>query len=498
MAVNTNEKVRRKILTGNLWSVVLSVTLPLFLYQLINSVYSVVDALMLVKIDTAASSAGAILAQVKTLLSSFGSGISAGGAILIAKYYGAGDIKKAKKYANVTFAWELIIIVLSLLIFLPLAEPIMRLTGCNDELVKIAHNYFRLQIVELCIININSVFIAIQKSKGKTRIILISNIIMMAIKLGLNALLIYGFKVDDMTWIEVASVLSQLFMLVLGSFYLFNKNAIFRIELKELTLDWKYSKKLLIISLPMFAGKFVISLGKVAVNSICSTFIEGDSLLVGALGISNNLSGLVTNPTVALEDSESGIVSQNLGNKNMKRTFKVMLISLCYVTIWSTIGFLLVRVFYLDEFAALFISTKQGSEASSIIFAELIKKIFYYDCLSIPALTINAVVLGVLYGYGQTFLATLNNVIRIVTRISVLLICKSVMDTSNLDNAATAAGLSMGISNIVIAIFAIVMFIIFFFKVKAKGFKGMKLTDSEPEMIEVDGILVRKDSIKEA
>jgi Na+-driven multidrug efflux pump len=344
MAVNTNEKVRRKILTGNLWSVVLSVTLPLFLYQLINSVYSVVDALMLVKIDTAASSAGAILAQVKTLLSSFGSGISAGGAILIAKYYGAGDIKKAKKYANVTFAWELIIIVLSLIIFLPLAEPIMRLTGCNDELVKIAHNYFRLQIVELCIININSVFIAIQKSKGKTRIILISNIIMMAIKLGLNALLIYVFKVDDMTWIEGASVLSQLFMLILGSFYLFNKNAIFRIELKELTLDWKYSKKLLIISLPMFAGKFVISLGKVAVNSICSTFIEGDSLLVGALGISNNLSGLVTNPTVALEDSESGIVSQNLGNKNMKRTFKVMLISLCYVTIWSTIGFLLVRV----------------------------------------------------------------------------------------------------------------------------------------------------------
>jgi hypothetical protein len=42
------------------------------------------------------------------------------------------------------------------------------------------------------------------------------------------------------------------------------------------------------------------------------------------------------------------------------------------------------------------------------------------------------------------------------------------------------------------------MFIIFFFKVKAKGFKGMKLTDPEPQMVEVDGILVRKDSIKEA
>ena len=94
---------------------------------------------------------------------------------------------------------------------------------------------------------------------------------------------------------------------------------------------------------------------------------------------------------------------------------------------------------------------------------------FYFDCLSIPALTINALVLGVLYGYGQTFLATLNNVIRIVTRISVLLICKAVMDTSNVDNAATAAGLSMGISNIVIAVFAVIMFIIFFIRVNRHG-----------------------------
>jgi len=168
----------------------------------------------------------------------------------------------------------------------------------------------------------------------------------------------------------------------------------------------------------MFAGKFVISLGKVAVNGICATFIEGDSMLVGALGISNNISGLVTNPSNAIEDSESGIVSQNLGNKNMRRTFKVMLISLSYVSVWAILGFLCVRVFFLDEIANLFMSTKNIE--TSAAFADLIKKVFYYDCLSIPALTINAIVLGVLYGYGQTFLATLRTGICYIPLIIVL------------------------------------------------------------------------------
>ena len=102
----------------------------------------------------------------------------------------------------------------------------------------------------------------------------------------------------------------------------------------------------------------------------------------------------------------------------------------------------------------------------------MIKNIFYYDCLTIPALAINCAVLGILYGYGQTFLATINNVIRIVTRISVLWYLQSFHP----EIGAEAAGISMGISNILIACSALIFLTIFFIKVKVKGYKGMRFS----------------------
>ena len=105
------------------------------------------------------------------------------------------------------------------------------------------------------------------------------------------------------------------------------------------------------------------------------------------------------------------------------------------------VGFLVVRVFFMDEIIGLF-----NLKNDSLEFVNMIKNIFYYDCLTIPALAINCAVLGILYGYGQTFLATINNVIRIVTRISVLWYLQSFHP----EIGAEAAVISMGISNVLI------------------------------------------------
>ena len=117
---------------------------------------------------------------------------------------------------------------------------------------------------------------------------------------------------------------------------------------------------------------------------------------MGALGLYNNICGVVTSPFLTFEDTTSAIVSQNLGNKNMKRCLKTFFISSLYISIWAVIGFLCVRVFFQDEIIGLFNLKNDSAE-----FALMIKEIFYYDCLTIPALAINCAVLGVLYGYGS-------------------------------------------------------------------------------------------------
>jgi Na+-driven multidrug efflux pump len=238
---------------------------------------------------------------------------------------------------------------------------------------------------------------------------------------------------------------------------------------------------MIVISFPLFLGKFIMSLGKVTVNAMCGVY---GALTVGALGISNNLCGVVTTPCLTFEESTSAMVSQNLGSKNMKRCLKIFLVSSTYVMIWSVIGFVCVRVLFLDEIIGLF-----NLKNDSIQFVTMIKEIFYYDCLTIPALAINTAILGILYGYGQTFLATINNLLRIVTRIFVLWF----LQTYHPEIGWEAAGISMGISNIAIAIFAIIFLIIFLVKIKVKGYKGMKFSDPEPKFCELNGVLVAQE-----
>lgn len=478
--ISKEEKIRRSILTGNIWKSILYVTLPLFLYQFLNSFFNLVDQIMVAEIGDSSVSAVATISQIKALISSLGLGIAGGGAIIVSRRYGAGNIKEAKKYSNVIFSLQLIVIAITILL-IPFSVFILKLCRVPNDLISISDNYFKLQLIEQIFIAFNNVAIALEKSKGNSKNILKMNILCMIVKLLFNTLFIYVIKVDSISYVEISSIIAQLSMSIVASYLLFNKKNIFLIRPKEFSLKKEYVFKIIKLSFPLFLGKCIISLGKVGVNALC---LEYGSLTVGALGISNNICGIITNPATTLEDSESSIVAQNIGNKNLKRTLKVFVRCLVLVSIWSLIGFLVTRVFFEDQIISLF-STKNTSKE----FLVLIKDIYQYDCLSIPALALTGVVLGILYGYGQTFLATIINLLRIATRIGVLLILQNKSWFPNI--GSEAAGVSMGISNCAIGAFSIIFFIIFFIKIKRKGYKGLKFKDEDPIMIEKDGILVR-------
>ena len=479
--INKNERIRRSILTGNLWKTVIYITLPLFFYQFINSFYTLVDQIMVAEIGDSSVSAVATIAQIKMLLTSLGLGLAGGGAIVVAKLYGAGHIEEAKKNANTVFILGLFIIGLDIFVFLPFSDVILKICQVPEDLISLSSGYFRLQLVEQAIIVLNNIAISVEKSKGNTKVIFVMNILNMIVKISLSALFVYGFRATDLIYIELSSIIAQSSMLVISLYLLLNKKNIFQISYKYFSLKWENVKTILLMSLPLFLGKFVISLGKVSVNAMCKVY---GSLTVGALGVSNNICGLITNCGASFEDSESSIVSQNLGNKNMKRTMKVFIVSMVLMSIWTVFGYLCVRVFFQDQIINLF-STKNTSPD----FIKSIKDIFFYDSFSIPALAINSVILGLLYGYGQTFLATIVNILRIVTRISTLFILQTYFPQIG----SEAAGISMGISNGIIAIFSICFFIYFILKIRRKGYKGMSFKDKEPVMVEVDGVLVNEE-----
>ena len=157
---------RKLILSGNIWKTILIICFPIMLYQFINSLSTIIDQMITAGISAEASNAVGSTAQIKNMFSAFGGGLASGGAVLVARYYGAGSVHDARNASGNLLCLGIILNVIILLIFLPLAEPVMRICQVSDNAIEIGLNYFRLQLVELIFVTTNSIFIGLEKAKG--------------------------------------------------------------------------------------------------------------------------------------------------------------------------------------------------------------------------------------------------------------------------------------------------------------------------------------------
>lgn len=451
---------RERVLNGNLVQAIISICAPIFLYNLFNSFYSVIDAVVVARIDPTSVSAVAMLSQIQHLLSSLGSGVAAGGGIIVARIFGAGDMEKARFNSNQVISLSTVIVILLLAICLPLALPIMRLSGVPDELIAIGTGYFIVQILSLAFMFYNSVFMAMQKAKGNTKIMFWLNILAMVIKLGLSLLFIWVLDKKDIMWVAIATMVGQATMFVILLFMMLERDNLLALKFSEFKLDFSVCKKIAAISFPIFLGKFIFSFGKVSINSMCKAY---GPLVVGALGVSNNVNGLATTPINSFEEGTSTIISQNLGAGNEKRALKTFRYSFFMATGLGIIGYILIRFILQDEIIGLYNQNELAEGAAE--FLQLIKSIHKYDSLSILALAVNSAVLGVLYGYGKTKMTMILNISRVfVFRIPILWY----LQTFHKEIGAEAAGLSMGISNICIAIASLACLGIFLWRIRSK------------------------------
>ncbi len=453
---------RDEMLHGNLLSTIIAICLPIALYVFFNSFYSLIDSVMCANISAASVSDVAILAQIKNMVNAFGAGIAGGGAVLVSRYYGAGKMKEAKEASGNCLTVSLITSAFICIILIPLASVICKAVGCTGDDTGL---YFSLQMLELAIVAINTIFIGLEKVKGNSKRILGLNLLLLAIKLTLNAVFIYVIRVDSIVWLEISSILAQGVLLAYAMATVFSEKNALQVTKAEMKPKKIYISPILKLSIPIFFGKFVMNFGKFVVNLLSNVFYGAatNGLIVGALAVSNNLSGLITSPAQAFEEGESTIVSQNIGAGNYRRTVDTFIRTSAVVMTFSMIGFVLVRFVFLDDLANLFASARLDDPAEvekAALLVRYIKEVYVYDCLSIPTLGVTSSVLGILYGYGKTHLSTILNFSRILTRIITLV----TLYYAGMNY--TAVGVAMGISNIIIMALSVMFFIIFMIKEK--------------------------------
>jgi Na+-driven multidrug efflux pump len=270
------------------------------------------------------------------------------------------------------------------------------------------------------------------------------NVIVILVKLALTAFFVYGLD-GDLVMISYASLISQICLLIFGIVNSLKKeNNTFGFSIKEVTLDKKVVMPMITQSMPVMVEKMAFSFGKTVINAMSVMY---GALTVGALGVSNNIGGINTNPQNGFQEGAASVISQNMGAGKPERAvsaFKKVLV----INVLVGAFFMTLTLIYLDTIAGWF-------DSGDAAFHQLIKDVYRYEAFGAITLGINSAVMALLYGVGKTRITLWVNFSRVfIFRIPVLWFLQNFTDIG-----AKSVGIVMLVSNISVgAVAAVVAF----------------------------------------
>lgn len=437
-----NSRDRRYLdmsLNAPMWKVVLYIGTPLALYQGLAIVFTILDTMMASAISKESVSAVSYLAQLNLLLSSVGGGLAVGAGIQISRAYGEGDLLMVRKRVSTLYAISLAVGLLMLGLILPFTNGFLRLAGTPAELIAVGREYFIVQLFVMVVNFLNSVYIAVERARGNANRIFLLNLAVIFVKLSLTAFFVYGLH-SGLVMIAAASLLSELTMFVFALRYSLVGDSAFSFSLRAVTLrERRVAEPMIRHSVPVVAEKALFAFGKTIVNAMCTVY---GPLMVGAMGVSNNLGGITTNPQNGYQQGSSAIISQNYGAGKFRRVLEAF-----YVT--AAVNMLLgavvsgLELWQLRFLSGLF---DGGSEE----FRLMIAAVYRYEALGAVPLGLNAAVMALLYGLGMTRLTLLLNFARVfVFRIPVFWVLQHCTEVGE-----ASVGIVMMVSNTAVAVVA--------------------------------------------
>lgn len=439
-----DEQFREFSLNGPMWRVVLYVGFPLALYESLNQLFKILDTMMASHIGASAVSAVAYLSQINMMISAVGTGLAVGASIKVSQAYGAGDFMLVKKRVSTMFAMCGALGIAILLVLVPFTPEFLRLMNTPEEFIADGSTYFRLELFGMVITFFNNVYIAIERARGNSKRILILNTAVIVVKLGLTAWFVYGLG-GGINMISCATIISQSLLLLAACINMNQKGNAFGFSLRAISIKKEVICPMLTLSFPVIVERIAFAVGKVIVNSMSTVY---GSWTVGALGISNNIGGITTNPQNGFQEGGSSIISQNLGAGRPKRALLAFRWVL-YIDILIGLVIMTASLLCLNQLAGLF----AGDNAE---FAEMIKQIYRFEAVGAIPLGINAAVMALLYGFGKTRVTLVMNFCRVfLFRVPVLWALQQFTDLGNV-----SAGIVMAVSNVASGVLAAVVGVI--------------------------------------
>lgn len=314
-------KFENDLSKGNVVKQLIIFALPFLLSNLIQTLYSVVDMIVVGQYAGPASMSGVnIGSQVTFLITNMVFGLSVGATVLIAQYLGAGNRKALKETIGTLLSTLIVLAVVITISMIALQEPLLRLIQTPAEAFNEAKEYFFITMLGTIFIFGYNALSAIMRGMGDSKNPLVFVAIACVINIILDLWLVKGLQMKA-AGAALATVISQAVSMILCIMYLVKNKFIFDFKLSSFAFHKKRLKLLLKIGIPTSVQNVAVSASFLFLTALVNSLGVIASAAVGAVG---KLNGFAILPAVAMSSSISAMAAQNIGAGEIERAKKTM------------------------------------------------------------------------------------------------------------------------------------------------------------------------------
>lgn len=331
----------------------MSMSIPMMLSMLIQSLYNIVDSIYVSRLGTKALTAVSLAFPLQNIVLSVAVGVGVGITSAVSIHLGAGRREKADRAATIGMALTVLHCILFVGFGLLVTRPFLQLFTSDGETLEMACQY---TYVVLCVsfgcllqIAMEKIFQAVGAMKT-TMILLATGCI---INIILDPILIFGlmgFPAMGVTGAAVATVAGQIaaFFLYVAVYLKKRRTFPVTIHLKHLRSDWGIVKQIYSVGIP---STIMTALPSVLVSALNGILAEFSEMYVAVLGVYFKLQTFIYMPANGIVQGMRPIVGYNYGAGEYGRVRRTIRYSLLYTAVIMLVGTAAALVFPAQIFA---------------------------------------------------------------------------------------------------------------------------------------------------
>lgn len=318
------KKSDRQLGTAPVGRLLLRLSAPMVLAQIVNMLYNVVDRIYIghiPEIGRLALTGVGLCFPLITIITAFYVLIAQGGAPLAAIEMGRGDNRRAEEYLGGCFTSLIAAAAVLTLAFELFGERLLWIFGASGETIVYALPYMRIYAAGSVFVMLSmgmNLFITTQGFAGYS----MASVVLGAVtNIVLDPILIFrcGLGVQGAA---LATVVSQMLSAAFVLRFLFGKKTLLHVRREFLRPRWALMKKTLALGLAPFVVQTTEAAVSISFNASLQRY--GGDLAVGAMTVAGTVMQMISLPANGIGQGAQPIISFNYGARNVARVKKTV------------------------------------------------------------------------------------------------------------------------------------------------------------------------------